>query len=68
VGQKQKKIIFHFTHKRRVEYLSDRELLEEKNDAEFYLGICKKVRQSLTPHEKYRVRGINRELRKRNFK
>ena len=68
MGKKQKEITFHFTHKKRVEFLSDKELLEEKNDADFYLGICRKVRQTLTPVEKFRVRGIIRELKKRNLK
>ena len=68
MGKKPKEITFHFTHNKRVDFLSDKQLIEEKNDAEFYLRICRKVKQTLTPIERFRVRGINRELKKRNLK
>ena len=57
--------LYHFAYKKKVHLLTDLQLKEEKSEADYYVRLCRKVRQSLTHGERNRIKSINREIKKR---
>ncbi len=56
---------FYFIHNRGVQYLSDRELMEEKYEADFYKNIFLKINDELNHFEQSRINQIEEEIEKR---
>jgi hypothetical protein len=59
---------FYFIHNRGVQYLSDRELMEEKHEADFYKNIFLKINDELNHFEQSRINQIEKEIKKRKEK
>jgi hypothetical protein len=59
---------FYFIHNREVKYLSDRELGEEKYEADFYKNIFLKIKDDLNHFEQSRINQIEEEIEKRKEK
>lgn len=57
--------LYHFAYKKKIHLLTDLQLKEEKSEADYYVRLCRKVRQSLTHGERNRIKSINREIKKR---
>ena len=59
---------FYFIPNRGVQYLSDRELMEEKYEADFYKNIFLKIKDELNHFEQSRINQIEEEIEKRKEK
>ena len=58
--------LYHFAYKKKIHLLTDPELKEEKSEADYYVRLCRRVRQPLTQPENNRIKSINREIEKRD--
>ena len=57
--------LYHFAYKKKIHLLTNLELKEEKYEADYYVRLCRRVRQPLTQPENNRIKSINREIEKR---